>query len=89
MNLSELNKNHNQEVVDTILKTVAKEFRGEPAEIWLSGISANDAYEAARQLRSYRGNQDWSFSVKEHGASGSTLVINRFRLAQLGDYGDK
>ena len=104
MNLNDLNNNQNQVVnfvsivvprrhepvsIDAILQEVAKQFKGEPCKIWLSGYSGNDAQKAADSLRSDKGNQNWCFSVKAHGASGSFLVIEHSRLAQSGDYGDE
>ena len=87
MNLNDLGKSKDQEVIDNILAIVAKQFKGEDCKIWLSGISRADADKAASSLRADRGNEGWSFSVEAHGDS-SYLVISRCRLAKSGEYGD-
>jgi len=86
MNLDNLQKEKDQATVAAILKTVEQQFSGKDCQIWLSGVSQEDAAKAASQLR--RDNLQWSFSVDPHGASGTYIVISQSRLAKSGEIGD-
>lgn len=86
MNLDKIAKDKNSGITAEILMKVEAAFTGEPCKIWLASITRSQADEAASKLRSE--NRDWSFSIEEHGSSGSYLVIAHSHLAKSGEIGD-
>jgi hypothetical protein len=77
MDLNKIGNKHQEEVVDAILQTVAREFKGEPCEIWLSGITNADANKAADRLSSDEGNRTWSF---QPGPTAQAVPITRLNV---------